>query len=176
MKRKNRGLSFQPVRPSMSPRWIAVSLGASAFWIAFFHRVAPGTLAGELQSAFAVSGAALGALAATYFYVYAAMQLPTGVLVDTLGPRRVLTAGGLIAGVGAILFGIAGDIVAAAVGRALAGVGVSVAFVAALKLNAAWFDERRYATMAALTNVIGLSGALRLYEITNFTDFTKCCN
>ena len=141
-------------------RWIAVSLGASAFWIAFFHRVAPGTLAGELQSAFAVSGAALGALAATYFYVYAAMQLPTGVLVDTLGPRRVLTAGGLIAGVGAILFGMAGDVVAAAVGRTLTGVGVSVAFVVALKLNAAWFDERRYATMAALTNVIGLSGAL----------------
>lgn len=141
-------------------RWLIVSLGAAAFWIAFFHRVAPGTIAHELQSAFAVSGAALGALAATYFYVYAAMQLPTGVLVDTLGPRRVLTVGGMIAGVGAILFGMADSVVAAALGRTLAGLGVSVAFVAALKLNAAWFDERHFATMASLTNVIGLTGAL----------------
>lgn len=144
----------------MNKRWIVVALGAASFWIAFFHRVAPGTIANELQSAFAVSGAALGALAATYFYVYAAMQLPTGVLVDTLGPRRVLTAGGLIAGVGAILFGVADTVAAAAVGRTLAGLGVSVAFVSALKLNAAWFDERHFATAASLTNVVGLTGAL----------------
>jgi MFS family permease len=144
----------------MKRRWIAVSLGAAAFWIAFFHRVAPGTIANELQSAFAVSGAALGALAATYFYVYAAMQIPTGVLVDTLGPRKVLTVGGVIAGVGAVLFGMADNVVAAALGRTLAGLGVSVTFVSALKLNASWFDERHFATTASLTNVVGLTGAL----------------
>jgi hypothetical protein len=60
-------------------RWIAFGLGASAFWLSFFHRVAPGVLAGELTREFDVSGAALGALAATYFYVYAMMQLPSGV-------------------------------------------------------------------------------------------------
>ena len=144
----------------MSHRWIVVGLGASAFWIAFFHRVAPGTIANELQSAFAISGTALGALAATYFYIYAAMQLPTGVLVDTLGPRRVLTAGGVIAGFGAIFFGLADSVATAAAGRTLAGLGVSVAFVSALKLNATWFDDRNFATTTSLTNVVGLSGAL----------------
>lgn len=144
----------------MTPRWVVVGLGVAAFWIAFFHRVAPGTIANELQTAFVVNGAALGALAATYFYVYALMQVPTGVLVDTLGPRKVLTAGGVIAGVGSILFGLAPDVAAAAVGRTLAGLGVSVSFVAALKLNAAWFDERQFATTASLTNVVGVTGAL----------------
>ncbi|HTE13452.1 MAG TPA: MFS transporter, partial [Burkholderiales bacterium] len=142
------------------PRWIVVGLGVAAFWIAFFHRVAPGTIATELQTAFAVSGAALGALAATYFYVYAVMQVPTGVLVDTLGPRKVLTAGGVIAGIGSVMFGLADNVAAAAAGRTLAGLGVSVAFVAALKLNAAWFEERHFATTASLTNVVGLTGAL----------------
>ena len=101
------------------PRWIVVGLGVAAFWIAFFHRVAPGTIATELQTAFAVSGAALGALAATYFYVYAVMQVPTGVLVDTLGPRKVLTAGGVIAGIGSVMFGLADNVAAAAAGRTL---------------------------------------------------------
>ena len=63
-----------------------------AFVLAFFHRLAPGTIAGELQQAFAGSSASLGMLAATYFYVYFAMQVPSGILADTLGPRKIFTA------------------------------------------------------------------------------------
>jgi MFS family permease len=113
-----------------------------------------------LTRAFEMSGAALGALAATYFYVYTVMQLPTGVLADTLGPRRVLTAGGIIAGLGAILFGLADTTAAAVVGRTLAGLGVSVAFVSLLKLNANWFHERHFATASGLSQVVGICGAL----------------
>jgi MFS family permease len=88
------------------------------------------------------------------------MQLPTGVLVDTLGPRRVLTMGGVIAGAGSIVFGGAESIAVAASGRTLTGLGVSVAFVCLLKLNASWFEERRFATMSGFGNVIGIVGAL----------------
>ena len=135
------------------------ALGAAAFWFSFFHRVAPAAIAGDLTDSFEVTGAALGALAATYFYVYTVMQLPTGVLADTLGPRRVLTAGGIIAGIGSLLFGTAESIAWAATGRTLAGLGVSVAFISLLKLNASWFDERRFATASGLAQVIGITGA-----------------
>jgi MFS family permease len=141
-------------------RWIVFALSAAAFFLSFFHRVAPAAVAAELTAAFAVSGAALGALAATYFYVYAAMQLPTGVLVDTIGPRRVLTAGCLLAGAGSMIFATAGSLAAAAAGRTLVGLGVSVAFVSLLKLSAAWFEERRFATVSGFGNVIGLMGAV----------------
>src|SRR5512147_1336107 len=146
--------------PARHLRWLVFALASAAFFLSFFHRVAPGALAGELTSTFAVGGAALGALAATYFYIYAVMQLPTGVLVDTLGPRLVLTVGGVIAGVGSIIFGTAESVGAAAAGRTLAGLGVSVAFVCLLKLNASWFEERRFATMSGFGNVIGIVGAL----------------
>lgn len=140
--------------------WVIFTLGAFAFFMSFFHRVAPGALAGELTQAFAVSGATLGALAATYFYVYMVMQIPTGVLVDTLGPRKVLAAGGLVAGLGSVAFGLADGIAAAAVGRTAVGLGVSVAFVALLKLNATWFAEHRFATVSGYSNLIGIAGAL----------------
>jgi MFS family permease len=39
------------------------------------------------------------------------------------------------------------------------GLGVSVAFICVLKLNANWFDERRFATATGLSNVIGILGA-----------------
>lgn len=134
-------------------------LAAAAFFLSFFHRVAPGAIAGELTRTFDMSSAMLGTLAATYFYVYTVMQLPTGVLVDTLGPRRILTAGGIIAGVGSMMFGVAESVAMAAVGRTLAGLGVSVAFISLLKLNANWFEERRFATASGAAQVIGISGA-----------------
>jgi predicted MFS family arabinose efflux permease len=140
-------------------RWSVFALGVSAFWLSFFHRVAPAALAGELTRTFEVSGAALGALAATYFYVYALMQLPTGVLADTAGPRRVLAAGTLVAGIGSLLFASAESIAAAALGRTLVGLGASVAFICVLKINANWFDERRFATATGWANVIGITGA-----------------
>ena len=141
-------------------RWTVFVLGAAAFFLSFFHRVAPAAIAEELTQAFEVSGTALGALAASYFYIYTVMQLPTGVLADTLGPRRVLTAGGVVAGIGSIVFGLADSVAVAAVGRTLVGFGVSVAFICLLKLNANWFAERQFATAVGLSNIFGMSGAL----------------
>jgi len=131
-----------------------------AFVLAFFHRLAPGAIAGELQRAFDTSSASLGLLAATYFYVYFAMQVPSGILADTLGPRKLFTAGALVGGAGSMLFGLAPNFALAIFGRFLVGLGVSVAFVSVLKLNAAWFSERRFATMTGLLMFIGNLGGL----------------
>lgn len=141
-------------------RWVAFALAASAFWLSYFHRMAPAAIAADLQSAFDIGGAMLGTLAATYFVVYTVMQVPTGVLNDTQGPRRVLAAGCAVAGIGSLAFAAAESVTAAVVGRTLAGVGVSVAFVSMLKLNANWFEERSFATVTGLGAMIGLTGAL----------------
>ena len=141
-------------------RWAVFGLAAAAFWLSYFHRIAPAAIAVELQDAFDLSGAMLGTLAATYYVIYTVMQVPIGVLNDTVGPRRVLAAGCLVAGVGSLLFGAAETVAAAVVGRTLAGLGVSVAFVSMLKLNADWFHERRFATMTGIGAMIGLTGAL----------------
>ncbi len=140
-------------------RWLVLALGGAAFFLSFFHRVAPGAIAHDLTAAFDVSGAALGALAATYFYVYALMQLPTGVLADTLGPRKVLAAGGFLAGAGSLLFATADSLAAATAGRTLVGLGVSVAWICVMRINANWFDERRFATATGWANVVGILGA-----------------
>jgi predicted MFS family arabinose efflux permease len=73
----------------------------------FFQRFAPAGIAPDLIAAFNTTASSLGVLAATYFYVYTVMQVPTGILVDTLGPRLILLLGGLVGGVGSLLFGMA---------------------------------------------------------------------
>lgn len=141
-------------------RWAVFALASSAFWLSFFHRVAPAAIAAELQASFGIGAAMLGTLAATYYLVYTVMQVPTGILNDTLGPRWVLTTGCVISGGGSLLFGAADAVSVALAGRTLIGLGVSVAFVSMLKLNANWFHERRFATATGLGGFIGLTGAL----------------
>lgn len=141
-------------------RWSAFAIVALAYMLSFFHRFAPAAIAGDLQQSFHASGAELGSLAATYFYVYMVMQIPTGILADTLGPRRVVAVGGLIAGAGSVMFGTADTLAAASVGRLLVGLGVSVTFICLLKLNAAWFHDRHFATMTGLSILLGNVGSL----------------
>ncbi|HTO46041.1 MAG TPA: MFS transporter [Burkholderiales bacterium] len=145
------------VAPRAGRRWLVLGLAILAYMLGLFHRVAPAALAQDLVQAFATSAVALGVLAATYFWVYTAMQMPCGVLADTLGPRRLLFGGGLIATAGAAMFGVAPEFGWAVCGRMLVGLGTAVAFLAALKLIATWFDERQFAT---LTGTVVLAGNL----------------
>ena len=70
-------------------------------------------------------------MSSSYFYLYAAVQPPVGVLSDTLGPRRVITIFTLIACIGTLVFGTACNMTMATVGRALIGLGVGGIFVPA---------------------------------------------
>lgn len=153
-------LSHQQTRQLFRLRWTGFVIVALAYVLSFFHRFAPATIASDLQQAFHAGGAALGGLAATYFYVYMLMQIPTGILADTLGPRRVVAIGGVIAGAGSLFFGLADTLVVASLGRLLVGLGVSVTFICLLKLNALWFHDRHFATMTGATVLIGNLGSL----------------
>ena len=140
--------------------WLALGVVALAYALSFFQRFAPAGIAPDLAAAFETSAASLGALAATYFYVYTLMQVPTGILVDTLGSRRILLVGGLVGGCGSILFGLAPTLDLALAGRALIGLGVSVTFIAMLKLIAVWFAEERFATLVGICMLIGNLGSV----------------
>lgn len=141
-------------------RWLALGIVALAYVLSFFQRFAPAGIAQDLAASFQTSAASLGILAATYFYVYTVMQIPTGILVDTLGPRRILALGGIVGGLGSFLFGFAPSLDLALVGRTLVGLGVSVTFIAMLKLVAVWFEEERFATMVGICMLVGNFGSV----------------
>ncbi len=141
-------------------RRVVFGIVLASFVLSFFHRTAPAAIAAELTRAFAISSAVLGTLAATYFYVYTVLQIPVGVLADTLGPRRILAAGSLIAGAGSLAFALAPSWEFAAAGRTLVGIGVSVAFIAILKVSAVWFPANRFATLNGVTMFAGNLGAV----------------
>jgi MFS family permease len=109
---------------------------------------------------FQTTGTSLGVLSAIYFFVYAAMQIPSGVLADTLGTRTSIVGGNLMAGLGSILFALAPSFEMACVGRFLVGLGVSVVFIAIMKNNAVWFHASVFGMMSGVTLLIGNLGSV----------------
>lgn len=140
--------------------WAIWGLGALVYLVAFFQRVAPAVMTEQLMAEFALGGAALGNLSAFYFYAYVAMQIPTGLLADRWGPRKLLASGTAIAAVGGALFALAPTFELAAAGRLLVGASVGVGFVSMLKLSSHWVAPQRFAMVSGLLLMMGLIGGV----------------
>jgi len=140
--------------------WFMWGLGALFYLMGFFQRVAPAVMTEELMREFQISAAALGNLSAYYFYSYAAMQIPTGIISDRWGPRRLLSTGATIAGIGTMMFALSSAILWAGIGRFLIGGSVAVAFVGCLKLANCWFPPRYYAMVSGMALFFGIIGAV----------------
>lgn len=140
--------------------WTIWGLGAALYLFAFFQRVAPGVMTSELSVDFGLSASALGNLSAFYFYSYVAMQIPTGILADNWGPRRLLTLGAVVACLGTLFFAFSSSLTLAAIGRFLIGGSVAVAFVCMLKLANHWFVPKQFALASGIALFTGIVGAV----------------
>jgi len=146
--------------PPLRLSYLVWGLAAAFYLYGFFQRVTPASLAGDLMRDFGLTAAGLGHLAAFYFYAYAAMQIPTGVMVDRWGPSRLFLGGSVLAGVGALMFGLADSMLVAGLGRALIGAAHGIAWVSMLKLAAHWFPQARFGTISGLSLAVGTLGAV----------------
>jgi MFS family permease len=140
--------------------WAVWLLAAIFYCYIFFVRVAPSVMVAELMREFSVNAAILGNLSAVYFYAYAGMQLPVGILHDRFGPRRVLTGAAMLCALGSLLFATAESLTMAYIGRLLIGAGAGFALVGTLKVASIWHPPRRFALLTGLAISFGMVGAI----------------
>jgi MFS family permease len=148
------------VYPPAWRSWLIWGIAALFYLAGFYHRVSPAVMTDELMSAFHIGAGSLGNLSAFYFYFYVAMQIPTGILVDSWGARKLLIAGSISAGIGAFFFGSTHDFALACAGRAIIGGSTAVGWLVLLKLATHWFPARRFAMLSGLGLLFGNIGAL----------------
>ncbi len=146
--------------PPAAVAWSVWGLAALLYLIGFYQRVAPAVMTDRLMQEFALGATELGNLSAFYFYSYVAMQIPTGVIADRWGPRRLLTAGAAVAAIGTALFACSPDLWWASAGRLLIGASVAVAFVSMLKLATHWFAARQFALASGMALAFGVVGGV----------------
>ena len=146
--------------PSWWSSWSVWSVAALFYLAAFYLRTSPAVMTTELMRDFGIKAGQLGQFSAFYFYAYILMQIPTGVLVDSWGARRLLIAGSLAAAAGTVMFGLTNSYLVASIGRAIVGASTAVGWVVTLKLATHWFPKSRFAMLSGLGLMMGNIGAL----------------
>jgi sugar phosphate permease len=141
-------------------RWRMLGIMGVIYFLACLHRISPTVIARDLVNEFGADATSLGLMASAYFYLYAAVQPPVGLLSDTMGPRRVVTIFTLISCLGCLVFGLAPNMLVAGFGRALIGIGVGGIFVPALKIFSSWYKEKEFAGITGLFLALGNAGNL----------------
>ncbi|SNR44902.1 Sugar phosphate permease [Haloechinothrix alba] len=149
-----------PTTPASGRSWLVWGSAAMVYVLAVFHRSSFGVAGLEAAERFDIGPTALGVFTVLQLGVYATMQVPTGVLVDRFGPRRVLTAAALFLGTGQILVAVADTYLLALLARGVLGFGDALTFVSVLRLTASHFPARQYTLVAALTGALGFLGNL----------------
>lgn len=140
--------------------WWTWCLAVLFLFYEFFVRVYPTVMVKELMGAFQATAGQLGMLSAFFFYAYAPMQIPVGLLMDRFGARKLLTFAALFCGVGSFFFGMAKGLPPAEFGRFLMGIGASFAFVGMIYVCSHWFPPKKLALLVGIGNSIGMLGAV----------------
>lgn len=119
-----------------------------------------GVITPELARDLALGPSALGTLSGTFFVTFALAQVPVGVLLDRVGPRRTASGLMLLGAAGAVMFATARGRSNALIGQALIGVGCAPIFMSALFVAARRYPPTRFAAIASLILAVGQAGVI----------------
>jgi MFS family permease len=133
---------------------------AAAYYLSYLFRTINALIAGSLISDTGLDSADLGLLTSVYFLVFAAAQIPIGILLDRFGPRRVQSCLLLVAAAGAGLFATSTGLPSLLISRAMIGLGVAAALTAGLKSIVLWFPRERVALLNGYMIMLGSLGAV----------------
>ena len=146
--------------------WIMFAVGVFAYFSAVAQRTSFGVATVEAADRFHTVAAGLSMFSMMQVLVYAALQVPVGVLVDRFGPRVLISAGAVCMVVGQLQLAAAETVTAGVIGRIFVGTGDAATFVCVMRLLPAWFSALR---VPMLSQVVGMTGNLgQLFSVIPF--------
>lgn len=140
--------------------WVIWVVALSVYVLAVFHRSSLGVAGLLAAERFDISATELASFTVLQLLVYAAMQIPVGLLLDRYGARRMLLVGLVLMTAGQLAFALSGSFLAAVAARAVLGAGDAMVFVSVLRLVTAWFLVRQAPIVTQLTGQAGQLGAI----------------
>jgi len=146
----------------VSARFLVATVAPYAFgyYVSYLLRTVNAVIAPELVSELGLRPSDLGFLTSTYFLAFVCAQIPVGVALDRLGPRRVVGGLLLLGAVGTLAFSAGQSFAHLAVARGLAGLGVSACLMGGVRAFALAFPPARQASLTGIIMSAGALGAL----------------
>ncbi len=140
--------------------WVVWVVALLAYIGAVLQRTSFGVAGVDAAQRFGISASVLAGFTVLQLIVYAALQVPVGVLLDRFGPRRLIVVGALVMSVGQLVLALSQVVLVAYLGRALVGAGDALTFISVLRLVSAWFPPRRVPLLTQLTGLTGQLGQI----------------
>jgi len=137
--------------------WLIFAVGAFAYLIAVMQRSSLSVAGVDATERFDIQAALLSSLAVVQIIVYAALQIPVGVLIDRIGPRTLVAIGAALMAAGQLTLATAPDVTVAIAGRMLVGAGDAMTFISLQRIIVSWFSGRK---LPILSQLLGTTGAL----------------
>ncbi|CAN5318799.1 MFS transporter [soil metagenome] len=140
--------------------WLVWGAALAVYVLAVFHRTSLSVAGLVAIERFDISAAQLAMFSMLQLLVYAAMQIPVGVLLDRIGSRRMLFIGLSLMTTGQFSFAVVDSYAPALGARVLIGMGDAMVFVSVLRLIVFWFPPVRIPLVTQLTGISGQVGAI----------------
>ena len=139
--------------------WFIVVVGAMLYSYQFIIRLSISSMKDDIMMDLMIDVITFGSIAGAYYIGYAFIQVPLGLMMDRLGPRRFMAAAGFFCGAGCFLFVSTKSPYVAGAARVLMGLGAANGFLGTLKLGMLWIPPHHMAKVVALTMIFGTVGA-----------------
>lgn len=133
-------------------------LVAMFYALQYVFRVMPNTFSSMIMEKFGVGAFAFGQFSALYYVGYTAAHIPLGILMDRMGPRKVVPACIALTVLGAVPM-LFGSWHLVQLGRIITGLGSAAAALAAFKVSNMYFGKK-FAVMSSVAMIIGYLGAM----------------
>lgn len=140
--------------------WALFWILALGYVFSQFIRNTIGVITPDLMGEMDLGPADVGLLSGLFFLAFAAMQIPAGMALDTLGPRKTMAGLVLIGAGGMFLFAGADEYSGLVIGRVLTGIGTAALLMGPMVLFTRWFPASRFAEMSGLVIACGGAGTL----------------
>ncbi len=133
---------------------------ALGYFISTLLRAITATISPDLVSEFNLSSGELGLLGGGYFLGFASVQIPLGYLLDSKGPRKIVSYFLSLSIVGLILFATAQNLTMLLISRVLIGVGVGACLMGPLTAYRIWFQDETQQRANSWMLMVGAIGML----------------
>ncbi|CAM3330820.1 MFS transporter [Nocardioides dubius] len=140
--------------------FVVWALALAVYVMAVFHRTSLGVAGLLATDRFEISNSELAAFTVLQLLVYAAMQVPVGVMLDRYGPRVLLVAGGVLMSLGQLAFAVVEGFGPALVARGVVGAGDAMIFASVIRLANWWFTPRQVPMVVQVTGMVGQLGSV----------------
>ena len=148
-----------PIPTTVTPRAVGIWVtGVLVYVMAVLGRTSLGVVSVDALDQFQINAGQLAVFTTVQLATYAFAQIPAGILVDRLGPRKMMLYGAVLMAVGQVLLALTTSFPVAVLARVLVGAGDATAFLSVMRIIPAWFPLRTAPLFGQATGAVGQLG------------------